>query len=97
MLMGEVVKVLMANSTDEETWSYEARDILLDTWTTLLAVSMVKIYFITAASIYNIMHHCVYETLCHIWLSGGTLGIFFVIVRVFIKTNYCLCQQVFIV
>ncbi|CAD5322057.1 unnamed protein product [Arabidopsis thaliana] len=36
MLMGEVVKVLMANSTDEETWSYEARDILLDTWTTLL-------------------------------------------------------------
>ncbi|KAG7575937.1 Peptidase C19 ubiquitin carboxyl-terminal hydrolase [Arabidopsis thaliana x Arabidopsis arenosa] len=37
MLMGEVVKVLMANSTDEETWSYEARDILLDTWTTLLA------------------------------------------------------------
>ncbi|CAH2055114.1 unnamed protein product [Thlaspi arvense] len=37
MLMGEVVKVLMANSTDKETWSYEARDILLDTWTTLLA------------------------------------------------------------
>ncbi|CAA7041139.1 unnamed protein product [Microthlaspi erraticum] len=36
MLMGEVVKVLMANSTDKETWSYEARDILLDTWTTLL-------------------------------------------------------------
>ncbi|ESQ49637.1 hypothetical protein EUTSA_v10019943mg [Eutrema salsugineum] len=37
MLMGEVVKVLMVNSTDKETWSYEARDILLDTWTTLLA------------------------------------------------------------
>ncbi|KAG2272852.1 hypothetical protein Bca52824_067407 [Brassica carinata] len=37
LLMGEVVKVLLANSNDKETWSYEARDILLDTWTTLLA------------------------------------------------------------
>ncbi|KAJ4834159.1 hypothetical protein Tsubulata_008143 [Turnera subulata] len=34
-LMCEVVKVL-GNNTDEETWSWEARDILLDTWTTLL-------------------------------------------------------------
>ncbi|KAK9043523.1 hypothetical protein V6N11_071861 [Hibiscus sabdariffa] len=35
-LMCEVVKVLMTNNTDEETWSWEARDILLDTWTILL-------------------------------------------------------------
>lgn len=35
-LMGEVVRDLMVNSTEEETWSYEARDILLDTWTALL-------------------------------------------------------------
>jgi hypothetical protein len=70
MLMGEVVKVLMANSTDEETWSYEARDILLDTWTTLLTVSIVKIYFTTAASIHNIMNHCVYETVPYLALWG---------------------------
>lgn len=75
MLMGEVVKVLMVNSTDEETWSYEARDILLDTWTTLLAVSMVKIYFTTTAYIYNIMHLCVYETLA-ISCSLGVLWAF---------------------
>ncbi|XP_050223404.1 uncharacterized protein LOC126673345 [Mercurialis annua] len=36
-LMCEVIKVLMTNITDEETWSWEARDILLDTWTTILA------------------------------------------------------------
>ncbi|XP_044482396.1 exportin-4 isoform X2 [Mangifera indica] len=35
-LMCEVIKNLMLNSSDEETWSWEARDILLDTWTTLL-------------------------------------------------------------
>ncbi|KAM7250286.1 hypothetical protein ACFE04_022169 [Oxalis oulophora] len=35
-LMCEVLKVLMTNDTDEETWSWEARDILLDTWSTLL-------------------------------------------------------------
>ncbi|KAA8534672.1 hypothetical protein F0562_032189 [Nyssa sinensis] len=35
-LMCEVVKVLMANYTEEETWSWVARDILLDTWTALL-------------------------------------------------------------
>uniref|UniRef100_A0A2P2MR29 Uncharacterized protein MANES_09G147900 n=1 Tax=Rhizophora mucronata TaxID=61149 RepID=A0A2P2MR29_RHIMU len=34
--MCEVVKVLMSNITEEEIWSREARDILLDTWTTLL-------------------------------------------------------------
>ncbi|KAH7867446.1 hypothetical protein Vadar_033517 [Vaccinium darrowii] len=32
----EVVKVYMANFTEEETWSWVARDILLDTWTALL-------------------------------------------------------------
>ncbi|KAE8667511.1 putative pentatricopeptide repeat-containing protein [Hibiscus syriacus] len=37
-LMCEVVKVLMTNNSDEETWSWEARDILLDTWTILLVV-----------------------------------------------------------
>ncbi|XP_021888651.1 exportin-4 isoform X1 [Carica papaya] len=35
-LMCEVVKVLMTNDTEEETWSWEARDILLDAWTMLL-------------------------------------------------------------
>ncbi|KAI8023691.1 hypothetical protein LOK49_LG03G00345 [Camellia lanceoleosa] len=35
-LMCEVVKVLMTNYTEEETWSWVARDILLDTWTALL-------------------------------------------------------------
>ncbi|XP_062143497.1 uncharacterized protein LOC133851185 isoform X2 [Alnus glutinosa] len=35
-LMCEVVKVLMINNTEEETWSWVARDILLDTWTALL-------------------------------------------------------------
>lgn len=28
----------MVTDTDEETWSWVARDILLDTWTSLLAV-----------------------------------------------------------
>ncbi|KAK2968305.1 hypothetical protein RJ640_016237 [Escallonia rubra] len=35
-LMSEVLKDLMANNAEEETWSWVARDILLDTWTTLL-------------------------------------------------------------
>ncbi|KAK9292418.1 hypothetical protein L1049_020388 [Liquidambar formosana] len=35
-LMCEVVRNLMANYTEEETWSWVARDILLDTWTALL-------------------------------------------------------------
>lgn len=37
-LMAEVIKDLMAKSTDEELWSWVARDILLDTWTVLLTV-----------------------------------------------------------
>lgn len=37
-LMCEVIKDLMVNHTEEETWSWVARDILLDTWTTLLMV-----------------------------------------------------------
>ncbi|KAI8556163.1 hypothetical protein RHMOL_Rhmol05G0230600 [Rhododendron molle] len=32
----EVVKVFMANFTVDETWSWVARDILLDTWTAVL-------------------------------------------------------------
>ncbi|KAL8130523.1 hypothetical protein V2J09_019678 [Rumex salicifolius] len=36
-LMSEVVKDLMNKNTEEETWSWVARDILLDTWTALLA------------------------------------------------------------
>ncbi|PQM39642.1 exportin-4 isoform X1 [Prunus yedoensis var. nudiflora] len=36
VLMSEVVKNLMTNNSEEETWSWEARDILLDTWTALL-------------------------------------------------------------
>ncbi|KAM7532194.1 hypothetical protein LguiB_035604 [Lonicera macranthoides] len=35
-LMCEVVKDLMVHNTEEETWSWVARDILLDTWTALL-------------------------------------------------------------
>ncbi|XP_022933418.1 exportin-4 isoform X1 [Cucurbita moschata] len=35
-LMGEVVKVLMTHNSDEETWSWQARDILLDSWAALL-------------------------------------------------------------
>ncbi|CAA0817180.1 Unknown protein, partial [Striga hermonthica] len=35
-LMCEVCKDLMENRTEEETWSWVARDILLDTWTSLL-------------------------------------------------------------
>ncbi|OWM67306.1 hypothetical protein CDL15_Pgr000758 [Punica granatum] len=35
-LMGEVIKVLISQNSEEETWSWEARDILLDTWTALL-------------------------------------------------------------
>ncbi|KAK7285878.1 hypothetical protein RJT34_20662 [Clitoria ternatea] len=36
MLMSEVIKVLMTSNTEEETWSWEARDILLDTWAAIL-------------------------------------------------------------
>ncbi|KAK4801722.1 hypothetical protein SAY86_022209 [Trapa natans] len=36
-LMGGVIKVLFSHNNEEETWSWEARDILLDIWTTLLA------------------------------------------------------------
>ncbi|KAI5659953.1 hypothetical protein M9H77_28746 [Catharanthus roseus] len=36
-LMSEVIKDLMENYTEEETWSWVARDVLLDTWTVLLA------------------------------------------------------------
>uniref|UniRef100_A0A7N0ZUX4 Exportin-4 n=1 Tax=Kalanchoe fedtschenkoi TaxID=63787 RepID=A0A7N0ZUX4_KALFE len=35
-LMSEVLKDHMVNNTDEETWSWVARDLLLDIWTTLL-------------------------------------------------------------
>ena len=37
-LMSEVVKDIMENHTEEETWSWVARDVLLDTWTTILMV-----------------------------------------------------------
>ncbi|XP_050143396.1 uncharacterized protein LOC126619158 [Malus sylvestris] len=36
VLMSDVVNNLMTNNSEEETWSWEARDILLDTWTALL-------------------------------------------------------------
>ncbi|GJW68200.1 hypothetical protein Tco_0122624 [Tanacetum coccineum] len=35
-LMCEVVKDLMTKDMEEEPWSWVARDILLDTWTTLI-------------------------------------------------------------
>lgn len=38
VLMCEVIKNLMTKNSEEETWSWEARDILLDTWTALLVV-----------------------------------------------------------
>ncbi|MCH85352.1 exportin-4-like, partial [Trifolium medium] len=44
MLMSEVIKVLITRNTEEETWSWEARDILLDTWTALLMEVSVPIY-----------------------------------------------------
>ena len=40
-LMREVYKDLAENQTDDETWSWVARDILLDTWTTLLQVPVI--------------------------------------------------------
>lgn len=41
VLMSDVIKNLMTNNSEEETWSWEARDILLDTWTALLVVNVV--------------------------------------------------------
>lgn len=38
-LMCQVIKVLLTKNCEEGTWSWEARDILLDTWTTLLVDS----------------------------------------------------------
>ncbi|XP_010265025.1 PREDICTED: exportin-4 isoform X2 [Nelumbo nucifera] len=35
-LMCEAVKACLANNNEEETWSWYARDILLDTWTAIL-------------------------------------------------------------
>ncbi|GER48788.1 exportin-4 [Striga asiatica] len=43
-LMCEVFKDLMENRTEEETWSWVARDILLDTWTSLLVVYAADIH-----------------------------------------------------
>lgn len=40
-LMCEVYKDMMENQAEEETWSWVARDILLDTWTALLVVYVV--------------------------------------------------------
>lgn len=55
-LMREVYKDLMENQTDEETWSWVARDILLDTWTALLLV------FVSAGLAYItlICYSCMY-------------------------------------
>lgn len=39
-LMCQVIKVLLTKNCEEGTWSWEARDILLDTWTTLLVDSI---------------------------------------------------------
>jgi len=38
MWMSEVIKVFITSNTEDETWSWEARDILMDTWTALLMV-----------------------------------------------------------
>lgn len=54
-LMAEVVKDIMDNSTDEETWSWVARDILLDTWTTLLVVHPSSASFVLNIYIYMYM------------------------------------------
>lgn len=37
-LMCEVFKDLITKDLEDEPWSWVARDILLDTWTTLLTV-----------------------------------------------------------
>lgn len=42
-LMCEAIKDLVENFTEEETWSWVARDILLDSWTTLLMVFILKL------------------------------------------------------
>lgn len=74
--MGEVVKVLLANSNDEETWSYEARDILLDTWTTLLAVSTAKFLIKKQLRISITLCMVVFMKLCgHIWFFWLTLSL----------------------
>lgn len=52
-LMCEVIKALMMSNTEEETWSWVARDILLDTWTALLVVCILKCIII---NIYYSLH-----------------------------------------
>lgn len=47
-LMREVYKDLMENQTEEETWSWVARDILLDTWTALLQVMQFSLALVCA-------------------------------------------------
>lgn len=53
--MREVYKDLMENQTDEETWSWVARDILLDTWTALL---LVYVIFASASIILYLIATC---------------------------------------
>lgn len=75
-LMREVYKDLMENQTDEETWSWVARDILLDTWTALLQVP--AIFFIAAlvcallylitTYVYDLLSYCA-ESSFRVWLS----------------------------
>lgn len=55
-LMREVYKDLTENQTDDETWSWVARDILLDTWTTLLQVPVIAAF----ACIPLITYTCIY-------------------------------------
>lgn len=42
-LTREVIKAREQNGKEEDTWAVEALDILLDTWTVLLQVSMLRL------------------------------------------------------
>lgn len=60
-MMREVYKDLMENQTDDETWSWVARDILLDTWTALLQVPIIAslactLLYLINAYVYAYLH-----------------------------------------
>lgn len=58
-LMCEVIRVLVISNAEEETWSWEARDILLDTWTALLVVYVFKSAVINICSFRKLCFHTI--------------------------------------
>ena len=65
-MMCEVIKALMANNTEEETWSWIARDIILDTWTALLIVCIIFFILLYSISCYYI-HAIILSVLLHLY------------------------------